>query len=95
MSTYLQLLFLSLFPQVLQLVLHPFTGGFEGTKTWIQEEESTHISLRMKSNRVSTFCFASAWSCWTSTGPTSLYTVFFSVSDANSYHTRECQGMGG
>ena len=83
MSTYLQLLFLGLFPQILQLVFHPFTGEFDGTITWVKEQ-STHISLRMKSNRVSTFCFASAWSCWTSTGPTSLYTVFFSVSDANS-----------
>ena len=50
--------------------------------------DGTHISPRMKSNRVSTFCFASVWSCCISTGPTSLYTVFSGVSDANSCETR-------
>lgn len=38
----------------------------------LQEELGTHISLRMKSSRVSTLLFASAWSCCTRTGPMSL-----------------------
>ena len=45
----------------------------------------THMSPLINSSRSSTFRFASPCSCGTSTGPTSLYTVLFGVSDANSY----------
>lgn len=50
-------------------------------------DNATHMSLLINSSLVSTFDFASAWSCGTRTGPMSLYTVLFDVRDANSYST--------
>ena len=53
-----------------------------------RERLSTHISLVMNSSRFSTLAFASAWSCFTRTGPMSLYTVFLSVNVENSWSER-------
>jgi hypothetical protein len=47
--------------------------------------EHAHISLVIRSSRSSTFRLASAWSCFTRTGPINLYTSFAGVNWANSY----------
>ena len=46
--------------------------------------DSTHISLLMYSNRFSTLALASAESCGTSEGPTSLYMVLWDFNRVNS-----------
>ncbi len=52
----------------------------------VKDGNVTHISPWMKSNPCVDvlLCFCSAWYCWTSTGPTSLYIVLSCVSAANS-----------
>ena len=60
-------------------------GMAENGKSGESERVPTHISDLIYSSRFSTFCLASAWSCGTNDGPTSLYTVLWDFRSANSF----------
>lgn len=78
----LHLFLVTPFLNIRNLLLYSFSTN--PSECTLRPLEATYISFSMNSNLPSTASTASVLSCFNSTGPTSLYILASSFSDANS-----------